>query len=94
VYCVQDILGKGKYEELVKPLLENYHHSLALRKYLEGLDDEKLDGIVKNLDNRWADGIINKLFSNESSIDLLKWSTPFIRMLTNDNTNHHPGVHP
>lgn len=81
IYSAYDLCGLGKYEELVKPLFENYNHSLALRRFLEGLDDDKLDFFIKNLDNKLADAFIDKLFSSTSEIELLKLLTPSMKIL-------------
>lgn len=81
VYSAYDLCGLGKYEELVKPLFENYEHSLVLRRFLEGLDDDKLDIFIKNLDNRVTNDLIDKIFSNTSDIDLLKLFNPSMKIL-------------
>lgn len=80
VYSAYDLCGLGKYEELVKPLFENYNHSLILRRFLEGLDDNNLDFFIKNLDNKLLDAAIDKIFSNNNKIDLLLLFTPFMRI--------------
>lgn len=81
IYSAYDLCGLGKYEELVKPLFENYNHSLALRRFLESLDDDKLDFFIKNLDNKLANELIDKIFSNTSGIDLLKLFIPSMKIL-------------
>lgn len=80
VYSAFDICGIGKYEELVKPLFQNYNHSLELRRFMEGLNDNNLDYLIKSLDNKLFDKLINKVFSNTCDIDLLKIFTPRIKI--------------
>ena len=87
IYSAYDLCGIGKYEELVKPLFENYEQSLILRKYLEDLDDNNLNKIVKRLDNKLIDGLIDRLISSKSKIDLLKDLTPFMRLINNFKEN-------
>ena len=79
IYSAYDLCGLGKYTELVKPLFENYNNSLTLRRFLEGLNDDKLDLIIKNLDNKLTEGITDKIFSNTSEIDLLKLLSPSMK---------------
>lgn len=81
IYSAYDLCGLGNYEELVKPLFKNYNHSLVLRRFLESLDDDKLDFFVKNLDNRLGNELIDKIFSNTCEIDLLKLFTPSMKVL-------------
>lgn len=82
IYSAYDLCSLGSYEKLVKPLFDNYNHSLVLRRFLEGLDDNKLDFFIKNLDNKLIDGLIDKLFNNSNGIDLLKLLTPTMRTLS------------
>lgn len=51
IYAAHDLCGKGKYEELVKPLKKSYHNSLVIRHAMEGLDNHKLDLLVNLLNN-------------------------------------------
>jgi len=67
VYAAYDILGLGQYEELVKELRKSYENSLIIRKTLEGLDNQKLDSIVKFLDY----AIVDKAFDTTTDIDFL-----------------------
>ncbi|GFR35455.1 NAD(P)/FAD-dependent oxidoreductase [Thermobrachium celere] len=87
VYCAYDILGIEKYEKLVKPLFENYNNSLVLRRYLENLTDDKLDAIVKNLDNKLIDNLIDRLCDNNTSLDILKYLTPIMKLANKINSN-------
>jgi len=83
IYSAYDLCGIAKYEELVKPLVQNYKHSLVLRKYLENLDDNNLNKIVKKLDNNFLEGFIDRVSSSQSNINLLKDLTPFMRLINN-----------
>jgi len=83
IYSAYDICGIDKYEELVRPLAQNYEHSLVLREYLEKLDDNNLNKIVKRLDNKFLDGLIDRVSSTQSNINLLKDLTPLMRLLNN-----------
>lgn len=83
VYSAYDICGVGTYKKLTKPLFENYNHSLILRRFLENLTDDEIDFHVKNLDNKIINKLVDKACSNDSSIDLLKLSTPLMRILNN-----------
>lgn len=78
VYAALDICGAGRYEELVKPLFENYDHSLALRRFLEGLNDDTFDRAVKGCNFKLIDSFISRVFSSDSDFDLLKWVTPLL----------------
>ncbi|QAA33357.1 NAD(P)/FAD-dependent oxidoreductase [Clostridium manihotivorum] len=84
-YAAYDICNIGKYEELVKPLYETYNHSLVLRRYLESLDNEKLDAAIRSLDNKFLDGIIDKVCNTNTSLDILKILTPLMRVATLKN---------
>lgn len=86
VYSAYDLCGIGKYEELVKPLFKNYNHSLVLRRYLENLNDNNLDFIVKSIDNKLVDNIIDKISATDVKVDVLKGLTPFMK-LWNDYKN-------
>ncbi|GCD12396.1 NAD(P)-binding protein [Clostridium tagluense] len=80
IYSAYDIFGLGTYEELTKPLLKNYKHSLVFRRFLENLTDNEFDFHVKNLDKKVIDKLIDKICSNNSSLDLLKLTTPIMRL--------------
>lgn len=80
IYAALDICGLGKYEELVKPLFENYNHSLSLRRFLEELDDGKLDALIRNLDNKLFDELIDRIFGNNTSFDFLKLLLPSMKV--------------
>lgn len=80
VFSAYDLCGLGKYKELGKPLFENYSHSLTLRRFLETLNNDDLDLIIRNLDNKFLDEIINKVASNTSSLDILNFLTPAMKL--------------
>lgn len=67
IFAAYDILGLGHYEELVKELRNSYKNSLIIRKTLEGLDNRKLDTIVKYLDY----SLVDKAFDTTTNIDFL-----------------------
>ena len=81
VYSAYDICGIASYEELAKPLFENYNNSLVLRQFLENLTDDEMNKHIANLDNKIIDKLIDKLCSNNSSIDVLKLSTPAMKIV-------------
>lgn len=80
IYAAYDICGLGDYEKLTKPLYDNYNSSLVLRKSLEKLDDDKLENIVSTIDSKLLDKAIDKIFSNDKSIDLLGLLTPLMKI--------------
>lgn len=83
VYSAYDICGLGNYEELAKPLFENYNHSLVLRRLLEKLSDDEINNQVRNLDNKIIGKLIDRACSSDTHIDLLKLSTPLMRVFNN-----------
>jgi len=83
IYSAYDICGLGSYEKLTYPLFENYNHSLILRRVLESLTDDQIDFQVKNLDNKIMDKLVGAVCSSDSSIDILKLSTPIMRLWNN-----------
>jgi flavin-dependent dehydrogenase len=64
IYAALDICRKGNYEELVEPIKKSYDNSLVIRRAMEKLDNNKLDMLIKALDN----GIASKLL-----VMVLKW---------------------
>lgn len=81
VYAAYDICKIGSYQELTKPLFENYNNSLVLRKFLENLTNDQIDFHIKNLDRKVISKLVDKLCeTNNSSIDILKLSTPIIKL--------------
>ncbi|KMT22534.1 NAD(P)/FAD-dependent oxidoreductase [Clostridium cylindrosporum] len=80
VYSAYDICGIGDYEELTKHLFEDYNHSIVFRRFMENLTDEQLDFHIKNLNNNIIGMISDRLCSNSCGIDILKLSTPIMRL--------------
>lgn len=80
VYSALDLCKVDKYEKLSKPLFENYNNSLILRRFLENLTDDKIDTIIKSLDNKLLDNIINKVTSEHNNLELLKYVTPIMKL--------------
>lgn len=80
VYSAYDLCNLGKYEELVKPIFENYNNSLTTRRFVESLNDNNIDLIVKGLDNKLLDGLIDKICSNKSQLEILKVLTPTMKL--------------
>ncbi|MGH4137594.1 NAD(P)-binding protein [Clostridium sp.] len=83
IYSAYDICNLGNYEELSKPLVENYNHSLVFRRFMESLTDDEIDFGVRNSNKKLLDKFIDKICSNDSSIELLKFSTPLMRLWNN-----------
>lgn len=79
IYAAQDICGVGSYEQLVKPLYENYNNSLIIRRTLEKLDDNKLDKVIKSFDNKLLDKAIDYVYGDETKFDFLKWLSYIIK---------------
>ncbi len=67
IYAAQDLLGKGNYNKLTKPMRESYKNSLILRHALEKLDNHGYDTLIRLLDTKLA----NKLFNNRR-INIMK----------------------
>lgn len=80
VYSALDLCKLAKYEKLSKPLFENYNNSLILRRFLENLTDDKIDSIIKSLDNKLLDNIINKVTSEHIDLEFLKYVTPIMKL--------------
>lgn len=80
VFAAYDICGLEPYEERARPLLENYEHSLRLRRALEELDDPAFDRLTGGLDVRPLAGLTGFLFRTGGRLDLLKWLSPLLRV--------------
>lgn len=61
IYAAMDLTGRGNYNELVLPLQKSYDNSLVLRRFMEGLDNKKLDWLVTSFTTKLA----NRLFNNQ-----------------------------
>jgi len=59
VYAAYDLLGKGNYEELVKPISNSYENSLELRKFMEKFNNKDYDRLVKSLDTFLGEAILD-----------------------------------
>ncbi|MGE5559187.1 MAG: NAD(P)/FAD-dependent oxidoreductase [Bacillota bacterium] len=59
IYAACDIAGKGKYEELTKPLRQNYYNSLVLRSFWEQLNNRQFDLLVKFYRTSLGNGLFN-----------------------------------
>ncbi|ODA40311.1 NAD(P)-binding protein [Desulfosporosinus sp. BG] len=82
VFAASDLCGKGKYEELVKPLRQSYQNSLVLRHAMEQLDNHKLDNLVTFLNNKLS----NHLLTNQK-LNPLKILSYILRpFFTKNNT--------
>ncbi|MDG5473659.1 NAD(P)-binding protein [Jeotgalibacillus sp. ET6] len=49
IYAAHDIAGKGRYEDLVRPLYKSYHDSLTLRRGIEQLNNKQLDFLAASI---------------------------------------------
>jgi flavin-dependent dehydrogenase len=52
IYAAIDICGKGKYQNLTKPLRESFHESLTLRRTMEKMSNANFDIFVKSLQGK------------------------------------------
>ncbi|WP_281889798.1 NAD(P)-binding protein [Paenibacillus sp. YYML68] len=81
IYAAHDLLGIGKYVELMEPLRQSYENSLVLRRSLEQLDNADLDRIVKLLSGPWG----SRLFQ-PGTFDPLKLASyvlrPYVKLKT------------
>ncbi len=80
VYAAQAICEVAPYEDLVQHLFENYNHSLALRQFIDKLDDDGFDRIARASNVKLIETINTHVFGSDSNFDLLKWLTPFLSM--------------
>lgn len=68
VYAAQDICGIGDYETEAKQLYKVYENSLVLRRYMEGLDNDKLDRYVQMFNL----SLVNMFFGSRVKTDIFK----------------------
>ena len=61
IYAALDLVGEGNYIELVKPLQKSYNNSLVIRRFMEQLNNNKLDLLVSLFNTKLA----NYLFNNK-----------------------------
>ncbi|MGC7873132.1 NAD(P)-binding protein [Desulfosporosinus sp. SYSU MS00001] len=64
IYAAKDLCGLGNYRELIKPLKQSYKYSLALRRAVEKLDNNKLDRLVRLIDTELANNLITNPYIN------------------------------
>jgi flavin-dependent dehydrogenase len=84
IYVAYDLVGKGKYENLVKPLRKSYRNSLVIRRAMEQLDNQKLDKLVSFLNLKFTGSLLtNKRY------DPLKIASYLLRPITRTN---HPKI--
>lgn len=78
IYAAWDLCGKGSYENLCRPLRQNYHNSLVLRRAWEQMDNRKFDLMVK-----FFNSLIGNKFFNTTNFDIVKLASylarPWIR---------------
>ncbi|TCT27063.1 flavin-dependent dehydrogenase [Melghiribacillus thermohalophilus] len=60
IYSAMDIMGKGNYDELTKPLYQNFYDSLALRRGIEKLDNSKLDLVMKSIHTKILETMLTR----------------------------------
>ena len=73
IYAAQDICGIGKYENLTQPLRSSYYNSLALRRFVESLDNDGIDKVIALLNGYWGSKLVH------SKINFLKWAAYAVR---------------
>ena len=81
VYSAYDICGMGDYEDLTKPLFQNYKNSLILRRFLEKLKDSDFDAAVKDLNIKVITRLADFICDSKSKIDLLKDMAPIMKVI-------------
>ncbi|MCW3488915.1 NAD(P)/FAD-dependent oxidoreductase [Dethiobacter alkaliphilus] len=75
IYAALDLCGKGRYEDLTRPLRKSYQNALSLRSSLEKLDNKGLDLVVKALNTKAAERLFHSRF------DFLKGAGLLLRAL-------------
>lgn len=78
IYAAYDLCGLGTFEELAKPMRDSYHHSLTLRRAVEGLSNHSFDVVVSGLN-----GPIGKTLFTRSHINSLKLISYLLRPFVN-----------
>lgn len=74
IYAALDICGKGDYKKLTEKLFESYENSLTIRHTLENLNNQKLDGMVRLIDQPF----VNKLIL--SKINVVKYLSLLLKV--------------
>ncbi|WBL17489.1 NAD(P)/FAD-dependent oxidoreductase [Sutcliffiella sp. NC1] len=78
IYAAQDICGLGTYEQLTKPLMKSYEHSLILRRALEQMNNNTYDFLISHLDGRIGSKIFQQ--STRNPLKVLSYLIrPFIK---------------
>ncbi|MBO8155998.1 MAG: NAD(P)/FAD-dependent oxidoreductase [Bacillaceae bacterium] len=67
IFCAMDLLNKGNYDELTKPLYQNFHDSLSLRRGIEKLDNSGLDLVINSLHSKLLESALTS-----QKVNLLK----------------------
>jgi len=78
IYAAYHILGIDSYEKLTKPLYKNYNNSLVIRRFMESLNNKKLDLLIKSFNMP----LVNYAFSDTSKIDFFKMGSYALRPIT------------
>jgi len=78
IYAAHHILGIQSYEDLTKPLYTNYNNSLVIRRFMESLNNKKLDLLIKSFNMP----LVNSAFSDTSKIDFFKIVSYPLRPIT------------
>ncbi|MCF8564557.1 NAD(P)/FAD-dependent oxidoreductase [Alicyclobacillus tolerans] len=76
IYAALDICGIEKYEDLIASIRSSYYNSLALRRFVESLDNDGIDKVIKLLNGYWGYKLIH------SKINFLKWAGYAVRTLS------------
>lgn len=58
IYAAEDLCGIGNYKERLRYLRQSYKYSLAIRRALEQLDNQKLDTLVRMVQSDIANRLI------------------------------------
>jgi len=78
IYAAYHVLGIKSYEELTKPLYKNYNNSLVIRRFMESLNNNQLDLLIKSFNMP----IVSSAFSSTSTVDYFKIGSYALRPIT------------
>jgi len=73
IYAAQDICGIGEYGNLTAPIRSSYYSSLALRRFVESLDNDGIDKVIELLNGYWGYKLVH------SKMNFLKWAAYAVR---------------
>lgn len=73
IYAARDICGMGEYENLTAPIRSSYYNSLALRRFVESLDNDGIDKVIALLNGYWGYKLVH------SKMNFLKWAAYAVR---------------